>query len=71
MYCFLVMQADLGARRGDVGVVKGRSIVAAPWVEMGLRWLLTEAGINLERDGVRVAPVLGTSGAERQRSRAR
>jgi hypothetical protein len=46
-------------------------IVAAPWVEMGLRWLLTEAGINLERDGVRVAPVLGTSRAERQRSRAR
>jgi ABC-type nitrate/sulfonate/bicarbonate transport system substrate-binding protein len=32
MYWFLVMRADLGARRGDVDVVKGRSIGAAPWV---------------------------------------
>jgi NitT/TauT family transport system substrate-binding protein len=63
MYWFLVMRADLGARRGDVEVVKGRSIGAAPWVEMGLRRLLTEAGIDLERDGVRIAPVPGASGA--------
>jgi NitT/TauT family transport system substrate-binding protein len=63
MYWFLVMRADLGARRGDVDVVKGRSIGAAPWVEMGLRRLLTEAGIDLERDGVRIAPVPGASGA--------
>src|SRR5271169_7188933 len=63
MYWFLVMRADLGARRGDLGVVKGRSIGAAPWVEMGLRRLLTEAGIDLERDGVRIAPVPGASGA--------
>src|ERR1700751_1757687 len=62
MYWFLVMRADLGARRGDVGVVKGRSIGAAPWVEMGLRRLLIEAGIDLERDGVRIAPVPGASG---------
>jgi NitT/TauT family transport system substrate-binding protein len=64
MYWFLVMRTDLGARRGDVGVVKGRSIGAAPWVEMGLRRLLTEAGIDLERDGVRIAPVPGASGSE-------
>jgi NitT/TauT family transport system substrate-binding protein len=64
MYWFLVMRADLGARRGDVGVVKGRSIGAAPWVEMGLRRLLTEAGIDLKRDAVRIAPVPGASGSE-------
>jgi ABC-type nitrate/sulfonate/bicarbonate transport system substrate-binding protein len=64
MYWFLVMRADLGARRGDVGVVKGRSIGAAPWVEMGLRRLLSEAGIDLERDQVKIAPVPGASGAE-------
>ena len=64
MYWFLVMRADLGTRRGDVGVVKGRSIGAAPWVEMGLRRLLIEAGIDLERDEVRIAPVPGASGAE-------
>jgi NitT/TauT family transport system substrate-binding protein len=63
MYWFLVMRADLGARRGDVDVVKGRRIGAAPWVEMGLRRLLAEAGIDLERDGVRIAPVPGASGA--------
>jgi ABC-type nitrate/sulfonate/bicarbonate transport system substrate-binding protein len=63
MYWFLVMRADLGARRGDVGVVKGRSIGAAPWVEMGLRRLLVEAGIDLERDQVTIAPVPGAVGA--------
>jgi ABC-type nitrate/sulfonate/bicarbonate transport system substrate-binding protein len=63
MYWFLVVHNDLGARRGDVGVVKGRSIGAAPWVEMGLRRLLIEAGIDLVRDGVKIAPVPGAQGA--------
>ena len=62
MYWFLVMRADLGAARGDPGVVKGRTIGAAPWVEMGLRRLLIEAGIDLERDRVTIAPVPGTAG---------
>src|SRR5215831_5870920 len=63
MYWFLVMRADLAAARGDVGVVRGRSIGAAPWVEMGLRRLLIEAGIDLERDRVTITPVPGASGA--------
>ena len=63
MYWFLVMRADIGARRGDVSIVRGRRIGAAPWVEMGLRRLLIEAGIDLERDGVQIAPVPGASGA--------
>jgi NitT/TauT family transport system substrate-binding protein len=63
MYWFLVMRADLGAARGDIGVVRGRRIGAAPWVEMGLRRLLIEAGIDLARDGVTIAPVPGASGA--------
>src|SRR6266850_8017268 len=63
MYWFLVMRADLGARRGDVGVVKGKSIGAAPWVDMGLRRLLIEAGIDLERDDVKIAPMPGAQGA--------
>jgi NitT/TauT family transport system substrate-binding protein len=63
MYWFLVMRADLGAARGDLGVVRGRRIGAAPWVEMGLRRLLVEAGLDLERDGVTIAPVPGASGA--------
>src|SRR6476661_9035272 len=63
MYWFLVMHKDFGAKRGDLGVVKGRSIGAAPWVEMGLRRLLIEAGIDLARDEVKIAPVPGAQGA--------
>src|SRR3954467_3116980 len=63
MYWFLVMHKDFGAKRGDVSVVKGRSIGAAPWVEMGLRRLLIEAGMDLARDGVKIAPVPGAQGA--------
>src|SRR5579863_6019152 len=60
MYWFLVMHADLHARRGDVSAVKGRSIGAAPWVDKGLYGLLVAAGIDLERDRVKIAPVPGS-----------
>ncbi len=63
MYWFLVMHTDFGARRGDVEVVKGRRIGAAPWVDLGLRGLLIAAGIDPERDGVTIAPVPGAQGA--------
>jgi NitT/TauT family transport system substrate-binding protein len=63
MYWFLVMRADLGAHRGDLEVVKGRSIGAAHWVGMGLRRLLAEAGIDPDRDGVKIAPIPGAHGA--------
>src|SRR5882724_2451795 len=63
MYWFLVMRADIGAARGTLGVVRGRRIGAAPWVEMGLRRLLIEAGIDPQRDGVTIAPVPGASSA--------
>ncbi len=59
MYWFLVMRADLSAKRGDLDVVKGRTIGAAPWVNMGLRGLLMAAGIDLDRDKVTIAPVPG------------
>jgi ABC-type nitrate/sulfonate/bicarbonate transport system substrate-binding protein len=63
MYWFLVMRADLKIKRGDLSALKGRSIGAAPWVEMGLRRLLQEGGLNVERDGIRIAPVPGATGA--------
>jgi ABC-type nitrate/sulfonate/bicarbonate transport system substrate-binding protein len=53
MYWFLVMHKDLGGKRGDVSVVKGKSIGAAPWVDFGIRRLLIEAGIDLARDEVK------------------
>src|SRR5580693_3704841 len=63
MYWFLVLHRDFGAGRGDIAAVKGRRIGAAPWVEMGLRRLLIEAGIDPQRDGVAIAPVPGAQGA--------
>ena len=63
MYWFLVMHKDLGITRGDVAGVKGRSIGAAPWVEMGLRGLLASAGIDLVGDAVKIAPVPGALAA--------
>ena len=63
MYWFLILHKDFGAKRGDIAAVKGRSIGAAPWVEMGLRRLLQEAGIDLVRDQVKIAPVPGMQGA--------
>src|SRR5215470_7152942 len=63
MYWFLVMHKDFGGKRGDLSVVKGRSIGAAPWVDMGVRRLLIEAGIDLSRDQVKIAPVPGAQGA--------
>src|SRR5438105_10362154 len=63
MYWFLVMHKRFNARRDDVSCVKGRSIGAAPWVDLGLRRLLIEAGIDLVRDKVRIAPVPGAQGA--------
>lgn len=62
MYWFLVMHADLHATRGDASVVRGRRIGAAPWVDLGLRGLLTACGIDLTRDAVRIAPVPGAAG---------
>ena len=62
MYWFLIMRSDIGARRGDVSVVKGRKIGAAPWVNLGLRRMLLAAGIEPERDGVEIAPVPGFVG---------
>jgi NitT/TauT family transport system substrate-binding protein len=63
MYWFLVMHKDLGIKRGDVAGVRGRSIGAAPWVEMGLRGLLASAGIDLVGDAVKIAPVPGALAA--------
>ena len=59
MYWFLVMRRDIARAPGDLSVVKGRTIGAAPWVEMGLRRLLAEAGIDIARDRVTIAPVPG------------
>lgn len=61
MYWFLVVRSDLQACRGDLSVVRGKRIGAAPWVDLGLSQLLIDGGIGL--DEVQIAPVPGAVGA--------
>jgi len=56
-YWFMAVRADLNVRRGDVGAVKGLSISSSTaFPNMALRYMLAEAGIDLERDNVRIIP---------------
>ena len=59
MYWFLILRTDLNAKRGDVEAVRGLNIGAAPLVDLGLKRLLIEAGIDLAKDEVNIAPVPG------------
>src|SRR5207248_6346919 len=63
MYWFLVMRKELGIARGDLAALKGRRIGAAPWVEMGLRGLLTAAGLDPRRNDIDIGPVPGATGS--------
>ena len=58
MYGFLVVRKDLGARRGDLKIVKGLRIGAAPGPVDGLKRMLAAAGIDPERE-VKIGPVPG------------
>ncbi len=62
MYWFLVMRPDIARARGDLSVVKGCRIAAAPWVELGLKQLLRDAGFDLQRDAITIAPLEGSLG---------
>lgn len=59
MYWFLVVRADLDIAPGDTDALRGLHIGAAPWVELGLRRLLREAGLDTEKD-LKIAPIPGT-----------
>jgi NitT/TauT family transport system substrate-binding protein len=57
-YWFMGVRADLDVKRGDINAVKGRRISSSSaWPGMGLRHMLKQAGIDLERDNV---SILGT-----------
>ena len=55
-YWFLIMRSDLKAKRGDIEVVKGKKIGAAPMIDIGLIQLLKEYGIDPKRDNIQIAP---------------
>ena len=60
MYWFLVVNSRLRPKRGDLSVVKGLQIGAAPGPVDGLKRMLAAAGIDPEGD-VRIGPVPGTA----------
>jgi len=60
-YWFLAVRADLDIRRGDLEALKGLRISASTaFPEVGLRYLLRQAGIDLERDKVTIVPMPST-----------
>jgi ABC-type nitrate/sulfonate/bicarbonate transport system substrate-binding protein len=60
MYWFLVLRRDIGARRGDLGALKGLHIGAAPGPVDGLKRMLADSGMDPEHD-VKIGPVPGTA----------
>ena len=59
MYWKLVLRADLRPRPGDPAAARGLRIGAAPMVDLGLRYLLAKAGVDIARQNVRIVPVPG------------
>jgi NitT/TauT family transport system substrate-binding protein len=60
-YWFLAVRADLDVRRGDLNALKGLRISSSTaFPEVGLRHLLKQAGIDLERDRVSIVPLPST-----------
>jgi ABC-type nitrate/sulfonate/bicarbonate transport system substrate-binding protein len=62
-YWFLVIRSDLNPKRGDLNVVKGLRIGAAPGVNLSLQRMLQEAGIDPEKNQVQIIPIPGATGA--------
>ena len=60
-YWFLAVRAGLDVRRGDLNALKGLRISSSTaFPEVGLRHLLKQAGIDLERDRVSIVPLPST-----------
>jgi ABC-type nitrate/sulfonate/bicarbonate transport system substrate-binding protein len=56
-YWFMGVRADLDVKRGDINALKGLRISSATaWPGIGLRHMLADAGIDLERDNVQIVP---------------
>jgi NitT/TauT family transport system substrate-binding protein len=61
-YWFLVIRSDLKAQRGDLSIVRGLRLGAAPGVNLSLHQMLVEAGIDPEKNGVQIMPIPGAAG---------
>jgi NitT/TauT family transport system substrate-binding protein len=69
-YWFMAVRADLDVKRGDLNAVKGLRIACSPtFPEMGLRYMLAEAGIDPARDNVRIVASPTAQGREHLKGR--
>ncbi|HEX4042052.1 MAG TPA: ABC transporter substrate-binding protein, partial [Xanthobacteraceae bacterium] len=60
-YWFLAVRADLDVKRGDLDALKGLRISSSTaFPEVGLRHLLKQAGIDLQRDKISIVPLPAT-----------
>jgi NitT/TauT family transport system substrate-binding protein len=56
-YWFLAVRADLDVKKGDLNALKGLRISASHgFPTIGLRHLIQEAGLDLERDNIKLLP---------------
>ena len=56
-YWFLAVRADLDVKRGDLGALKGLRISSSMELPvLGLRHLLAESGLNVERGDTQIVP---------------
>ena len=62
-YWFLVIRSDLHPKHGDLSIVKGLRIGAAPGVNLSFERMLVDAGIDAEKNNVQIIPIPGTAGA--------
>ncbi len=69
MYWFLVLRSNLKAKKGDINAIKGLNIGAAPLVDLGLKRMLVESGIDEERDKVKIVPGAPALSSARARPR--
>src|ERR671910_828292 len=61
-YWFLVIRSDLKPQRGDLTIVKGLRIGAAPGVNLSLQRMLVEAGIDPQKNNVQIMAIPGAAG---------
>jgi NitT/TauT family transport system substrate-binding protein len=61
MYWFLVVRSDLDVAYGDLSALHDMYIGAAPGVDVGLRELFVQSGIDIAEANIQIAPVPGTS----------
>ena len=61
-YWFLVIRSDLKPKHGDLSIVKGLRIGAAPGVNLSLERMLVEGGIDPAKHNVQIMPIPGASG---------